>query len=186
MQMELLQQQWEGTSSALEAVQQEERRLKRHLVKLASSMEVRCSNCRLLLLLLHGTSLLRMHVAQVLLAAAACVLQEMQRASQQAVTSEVALAAARNDIQQLSAAQQQLSTRLEVHSSATAAAMHCAACMCCQQHAPTRSRSHACHAMPASAGDCHGGGRAHAAAGAGAPGAGAAGRPPDCSHLRHG
>lgn len=41
-------------------------------------------------------------------------LQELQRLSQQAVTSEVALQQVRHDVQQITAQQQQLSTRLEV------------------------------------------------------------------------
>lgn len=41
-------------------------------------------------------------------------LQELQRLSQQAITSEVALQQLRNDLQQLNTGQQQLATRVEV------------------------------------------------------------------------
>jgi hypothetical protein len=43
MQMEALQQQWDNTSSALEVLQQEDKRCKKHIGRLQQQAEVRCS-----------------------------------------------------------------------------------------------------------------------------------------------
>ncbi|KAF6258324.1 hypothetical protein COO60DRAFT_1133014 [Scenedesmus sp. NREL 46B-D3] len=78
LQMEALQQQWDNTSSAMEGMAAEDKRLKKHVTRLQNQTE------------------------------------ELQRASQQVISSEVALQQLHNDMQQLSSAQQQLATRLEV------------------------------------------------------------------------
>ncbi|WIA10290.1 hypothetical protein OEZ85_010484 [Tetradesmus obliquus] len=88
LQMEALQQQWDNTSSAMDGMAAEDKRLKKHVARLQNQTE------------------------------------ELQRMSQQAISSEVALQQMRNDMQQLNTGQQQLATRLEVSCDASSSLRH--------------------------------------------------------------